>query len=86
MVRKFSAFGQNEFFVNGQIDPLLIQSPFVQVGESWKKTRSMLTPIFTPGRIKQLYPIVNDTVEKLLVHIEKNLDKDLEAKNVSVLI
>lgn len=83
MVAKLSAFGQNEFFVNAEIDPLLIQSPFVQVGEQWKKTRSMLTPIFTPARVKQLCPIVKDTVAKLLDHIESNLEADLEAKKVS---
>lgn len=83
LVRQLSAFEQNEFFVDEKKDPLLVQSPFVQIGEEWKKTRSMLTPIFTPGRVKQLYPIVEDTVEKLKEYIESNLNTDLEGKNVS---
>lgn len=83
MIKKQAAFGQNEFFVNEKIDPLIIQSPFVKVGEDWKKTRAMLSPAFTPGRVRQMYPIVQETVVKLLAHIEEHSADDIEAKNVS---
>lgn len=83
LTTKFSAFAQNEFYVNEKIDPLMVQSPFVSTGDRWKESRAMVSPIFTLSRVKQLLPIVSDTVTKLLGHIDKNLDSDLEAKTVS---
>lgn len=83
MVKQLPAFGQNDFFVNEEIDPLLSQSPFIQTGESWKKSRSMITPLFTPARIKQIFPVVKNVVEKLTEYIEDNIEMDLEAKDVS---
>lgn len=85
LLGKFHAFEQNEFFVNETIDPLLVQSPFLQLGDQWKNTRAMLSPIFTPSRVKQMFPIVmNDAVQKFIAHINDNIDTDMEAKNVSV--
>ena len=85
MIKRFPDFGKNDFFVNGKIDPLLIQSPFVQTGEEWKKTRAMLTPIFTPARVKQLLPIVNETVAKLTAHIQANEGGDFDTKKVPLI-
>lgn len=86
LIGKVSSFGQNEFFVNEKIDPLLAKSPFVQTGVQWKETRSMLTPIFTLARVKQLLPIVDESVRKLSSFIRAHSDTDLEAKNVGASI
>lgn len=83
LVSKYSAFAQNDFYVNEEIDPLLTQSPFVATGDKWKESRAMVSPIFTLSRVKQLFPIVSDTVTKLLDHIDQNIDSDVEAKTVS---
>lgn len=85
LVKKCSDFGQNEFFVNEKIDPLLVQSPFIQTGDSWRKTRSMLTPIFTPSRVKQLFPLVQESTGKLIDHLEANVNSDFEAKTVRII-
>ena len=49
-------------------------------GSRWKHVRSSLTPVFTSGKLKTMVPLIHGVADNLDIHLESNLDKELEAK------
>ncbi|KAL3877748.1 hypothetical protein ACJMK2_035410 [Sinanodonta woodiana] len=50
---------------------------FLENGHQWKQSRSILTPAFSTGKIKKMFPIIDNMVD----HLEENLNvKSAEAK------
>ena len=45
-------------------------------GEQWKALRKVLSPTFTSGKLKSMMEPMESTVENLLEHIEKEIQKD----------
>ncbi|NXQ91251.1 CP3AO protein, partial [Nyctibius grandis] len=44
--------------------------------EEWKRIRTVLSPAFTSGKLKEMFPIVNHYGEKLVKNIEKKVAND----------
>ncbi|NXU29494.1 CP3AT protein, partial [Thalassarche chlororhynchos] len=44
--------------------------------EKWKRIRTVLSPAFTSGKLKEMFPIVNHYGEKLVKNIEKKVAND----------
>ena len=43
--------------------------------EQWKRLRSIITPTFSTGKLKQMKPRIDDTIETLLANLAKTLDE-----------
>lgn len=54
---------------------------FLQKGPEWKAVRTKMTPIFTSGKLKGMFPIVQTVGEDLVNYLEKHLGV-LEAKEI----
>uniref|UniRef100_A0A8D0G8C5 Cytochrome P450 3A n=1 Tax=Sphenodon punctatus TaxID=8508 RepID=A0A8D0G8C5_SPHPU len=49
--------------------------------EQWKRIRTVLSPTFTSGKLKEMFPIIKHYAEALMKNIEQKLDTD-ESINV----
>lgn len=70
----FPSFHDRGIFADGDIDPL---SPtlFALPGDKWKTLRSRLTPTFTSGKLKDMYPSIRSIGEDLQDYIKQFADK-----------
>ncbi|XP_043511358.1 probable cytochrome P450 6a14 isoform X2 [Frieseomelitta varia] len=70
LIRDFSFFMDRGFQVFEKIEPLA-QHLFLLESERWRPLRSKLSPIFTSGKLKEMFPLVLECAGNL----EKFLDK-----------
>nr|XP_013811097.1 PREDICTED: cytochrome P450 3A8-like isoform X2 [Apteryx mantelli mantelli]XP_013811098.1 PREDICTED: cytochrome P450 3A8-like isoform X3 [Apteryx mantelli mantelli] len=68
------------FGLNGSLESALNLAE----DEQWKRIRSVLSPTFTSGKLKEMLPIINGYGEKLVKNIEKKVANDefLPAKDI----
>ena len=82
LVKNFSSFTDNyQFHSNGVLRRMLIQYS----GNEWRKSRSIVTPTFTSGKMKAMLPIVQDCIGLLEKSIRKHLNSGkelIDAKHV----
>lgn len=70
MLKDFRFFPDRGLHVNEHFDPLSDQL-FFQGGRKWRTLRAVLTPAFTPAKLKAMLPIVSKNGEILLDFIDK---------------
>ncbi|NWS73264.1 CP3AO protein, partial [Crotophaga sulcirostris] len=58
--------------LNGNLE----SSVFVAEDEKWKRIRTVLSPTFTSGKLKEMFPIINHYGGKLVESIEKKVAND----------
>ncbi|NWH74052.1 CP3AT protein, partial [Piaya cayana] len=58
------------------LNGILESSLFMSEDETWKRIRTVLSPTFTSGKLKEMFPIVNHYSEKLVKTIEKKVAND----------
>ncbi|XP_053133096.1 cytochrome P450 3A29-like isoform X2 [Hemicordylus capensis] len=63
---------RRNFGLNGELDTALT----VIADEHWKRIRTVLSPTFTSGRLKQMLPIINHYGQMLVKNIQKKMDND----------
>ncbi|XP_074915069.1 cytochrome P450 3A29-like isoform X1 [Buteo buteo] len=63
---------RRNFGLNGILDSALN----VAEDEKWKRIRTILSPTFTSGKLKEMFPIINHYGEKLVKNIEKKVAND----------
>lgn len=85
LTKEFGSFHDRGTFCNEKIDPLSAHL-FSIPGKKWRNMRVKMTPTFTSGKIKQMFPIVKECGEELAKYLEsKAQTKDtVEMKNLFV--
>jgi cytochrome P450 family 3 subfamily A len=72
LVKNFSSFTENyQFHYDNVLKKMVIQSS----DNEWRKTRSIITPTFTSGKMKAMLPIVQDSI----VLLEKSIYKHIKS-------
>ncbi|NP_001166007.1 cytochrome P450 6CK6 [Nasonia vitripennis] len=71
LVKDFDLFPDRGWFYDGKIDPMSSHL-FLLPGEKWKRLRVKFAPIFTSGKLRQMYPF--------LVEISKHMIKTCDAE------
>ncbi|KAJ3641253.1 hypothetical protein Zmor_027767 [Zophobas morio] len=80
-VKSFNSFRENDYEVSKKHDPIFGRNPFVLKGEEWKVVRSQLTPGFTSGKMKWLYPYLVENSKNLATFIQ-NCTENTDAKDI----
>ncbi|XP_024943018.1 uncharacterized protein LOC107269765 [Cephus cinctus] len=81
--KDFAKFHDRGLYFNEKADPLSGHL-FVLGGEKWKRLRAKLSPTFTSGKIKQMFPVVSECSQLLAEHINESMktDSDFEIKDL----
>jgi cytochrome P450 family 6 len=75
MIKDFTSFHDRNFVVDTDIDPLGAHL-FLLGGQKWRDLRVRLSPTFTSGKLKGMYPIINDCSKTLQDYVMKNTKND----------
>ncbi|KAJ3641250.1 hypothetical protein Zmor_027764 [Zophobas morio] len=70
-IKSFSHFRDNDVEIDKKVDPIFGRNPFVLKGEEWKVVRAQLTPAFTSGKMKWLYPSWENNSSKMVQFLEQ---------------
>ncbi|XP_046385902.1 cytochrome P450 6k1-like [Ischnura elegans] len=82
MVKEFSSFHDNDFDVTLSMDPMMGRNLFFMSGERWKRMRTTLTPAFSAGKMKLIFPLILDIVEDLNKFLEESKEAEFEMKDI----
>ncbi|KAH1007938.1 hypothetical protein HUJ04_005109 [Dendroctonus ponderosae] len=81
LVKDHKSFYNNDFNIDKKKDPLFGQNPFVLRNQEWRDTRHMLTPGFTGGKMKDIYPLIVGVAAKLVKFVENNPSVEADGVN-----
>lgn len=83
-VRDFTSFHDRSLYVDEKFDPLTGHL-FSLSGQKWRDLRVKLSPTFTSGKLKGMFPIINDcgnALEKYLVKSVKEGNSEIEFRDL----
>ncbi|XP_060116516.1 cytochrome P450 3A40-like [Heteronotia binoei] len=63
---------RRNFRLNGDLESAIS----IAADEQWKRIRTVLSPTFTSGRLKEMFPIISNNGEKLWKNVQKKVDND----------
>jgi cytochrome P450 family 6 len=69
LVRNFESFHDRGFPYNKEVDPLSSHLFFMN-GQEWKDLRAKLSPTFTSGRMKMMFPIVEKIGDRMVEYLK----------------
>ncbi|XP_059614216.1 probable cytochrome P450 6a23 [Phlebotomus argentipes] len=75
LIKDFHHFEDRGFYVNEKSDPLSAHL-FSLVGSKWKNLRAKLTPTFTSGRMKMMFPIIAGISKEFVRVFQEKAAKD----------
>ncbi|XP_073811907.1 cytochrome P450 6a9-like [Musca autumnalis] len=75
LIKDFTKFTNRGFYHNEKDDPLTGQL-FLLDGAKWKNMRTKLTPTFTSGKMKFMFPIVTKVGNEFIEVLDKMVEKD----------
>ncbi|KAA0202627.1 Cytochrome P450 [Hyalella azteca] len=75
MIRDFDHFCDRSFVTFN--DPVMDHMLLGLKGNIWKRVRSVMTPTFSSGKIKQTLGLVRDCASNLITYFNKKLDQNL---------
>jgi cytochrome P450 len=61
-----------------EADPLTAKAVFALKDKKWKHVRLGMTPIFTTGKMKKMFYLVDKCAKELTLHLEKKITTDGE--------
>ncbi|KYM85663.1 putative cytochrome P450 6a20 [Atta colombica] len=70
LTKEFGSFHDRGMYFNEKVDPLSGHL-FLMPGKKWRNLRVKLTPTFTSGKIKQMFPIMKEYSEKLAKYLKE---------------
>ena len=53
------------------VDPLTGKAIFALKNKKWKHTRAAMTPIFTTGKMKKMFYLIENCAKELTLHLDR---------------
>jgi cytochrome P450 len=61
--------------VNVELDPVFGRCLFMLKGQIWRQVRTSLTPVFTSGKVKMMFRLVDICGKELAGYLDKTIDE-----------
>lgn len=75
LVKNFDNFHSHGIKINEKADPLN-GNLFFKSGHEWKEMRAKLSPTFTSGRMKMMFPMVSDIADRMIDYLNDIVESD----------
>lgn len=76
LIKDFDVFIDRGFFEPSPDDEPMLKNLFSLVGDEWRKLRNKMSPTFTSGRIKEMFPLIEACGKNLVSSLTENLRKE----------
>lgn len=73
-VNDFQHFTDRGFFFNKDVDPLAGSVLFLR-GNEWKRLRAKISPIFSPNKLRGMFPLIQNTTDEFVIRIKDILSQ-----------
>ncbi|XP_076029305.1 cytochrome P450 6k1-like [Oratosquilla oratoria] len=80
LVKDFAHFTDRRPFETLAPDKELKEMVFFLEGDDWKGLRSIISPAFTSGKLKSMFPLMEDKCKKLVEYLKEHRGQSLEMK------
>ncbi|XP_026727646.1 cytochrome P450 6B1-like [Trichoplusia ni] len=82
-VNDFQHFTDRGFFFNKDVDPMAGSVLFLR-GNEWKRLRTKISPIFSPNKLRGMFPLIENTAGEFVTRVKDLLSqpKDVTSKIV----
>ncbi|XP_047029154.1 cytochrome P450 6B1-like [Helicoverpa zea] len=77
-VNDFQHFTDRGFFFNKDVDPLAGSVLFLR-GNEWKRLRAKISPIFSPNKLRGMFPLIENTAEEFVTRVKDLLSQSNKA-------
>jgi hypothetical protein len=71
LVKDSQSFIEHMIIVNEDLDPLLGRGLFFLKGQIWRQVRTSITPVFTSGKMKMMFYLVDTCGKELADYLDK---------------
>lgn len=78
LVKDFDKFMNRKIATNESADPIAFHNLPSTKDKTWRNLRSKLSPIFTSGKMKLMFPLINEQASNLTNFLENHHNKNLE--------
>ncbi|KAF2893764.1 hypothetical protein ILUMI_12409 [Ignelater luminosus] len=83
LVKDFNNFYDRTVLSSEECDAIFANALFVVRNPDWKVLRAKMTPVFTSGKMKAMFPLINDASLEMITYLEQHSSKSsLEAKDI----
>nr|AKH03531.1 cytochrome P450 3081C1 [Paracyclopina nana] len=83
LIKDFDHFvDRRPFAIDEKLDPYFSRMMVMMRGEAWKSMRSIMTPVFTSGRLKNMIPTMNKIAGQLIGQTRKLGDSPVHTKKL----
>ncbi|KAL0820900.1 hypothetical protein ABMA28_005560 [Loxostege sticticalis] len=82
-VNDFQHFVDRGFFFREDVDPLAGSVLFLR-GAKWKRLRAKISPIFSPNKLRGMFPLIDNTAKEFLVRVKKRCSQNRHDANNNV--
>ncbi|XP_017069282.1 probable cytochrome P450 6a20 [Drosophila eugracilis] len=85
LIREFDKFHDRGVFHNERDDPLTANLVNIE-GQKWKTLRQKLTPTFTSGKMKTMFPTILDVGDEMIRVFDKNISENKDSLEITDLL
>lgn len=81
LIKDFTHFTDHGFEINSETNPTDDQL-FVMNGSRWRAFRNKMSPIFTSGKLKDMYTTMSSCGENLIEYLKKRENEDIDIREL----
>ncbi|KAJ3621787.1 hypothetical protein MTP99_002341 [Tenebrio molitor] len=82
LVKDFDKFTNRNIATNEAADPLAFHTLFIAKDTIWRNLRAKLSPVFTSGKMKLMFPLMKECAKDLHSYLNKRPNEIIETKTL----